>query len=71
MSSHCLTGNTVFGIYYLFIYFLFKATPAAHVHFLAKGQIRAAATCLCHSHNNTGSEPHLKPTQPLAATPYP
>ena len=27
----------------------------------ARGQIRAAAACLQHSHSNTGSKPHLDP----------
>ena len=32
------------------------------------GQIGATAASLCHSHSNTGSEPHLRPTPQLRAT---
>ena len=32
-----------------------------------RGQIRAAAAGLCHSHAGTGSDPHLQPTPLLAA----
>ena len=32
-----------------------------------KGQIRAAAAGLYHSHSNLGSEPHLQPTLQLTA----
>ena len=37
------------------------AVPRAYGGSLARGQIRATATRLHHSHSNTGSEPHLKP----------
>ena len=39
---------------FLFI-FLFTATSAAYGSFQAKGQIRAAAAGLCHTHGDTGS----------------
>ena len=48
----------------LFIYFLlFRATLEAHGSSQARGRIGATAAGLCHSHshNNTGSEPHLRP----------
>ena len=35
---------------------LFRATPAACGSSQARGQIRAVATILCHSHSNTGSK---------------
>ena len=43
--------------FYLFIFFLFMATPAAYGSSQAKGQIRATAAGLRHS--NAGSEPRL------------
>ena len=55
----------------LFVFFFFKATPEAYGSSWAKGQIRAGAAGLYHSHSNTRSEPHLQPTLPLAATPDP
>ena len=44
----------------LFFYFLlFRATAAAFGSPQARGQIGAAATSLCYSHSNVGSEPQL------------
>jgi len=37
----------------------------------ARGLIRAVAINLRHSHSNSGSEPHLRPTPQLTATPDP
>ena len=37
----------------------------------ARGIIRAVAAGLHHSYSNTGSEPHLRPTPQLTATPNP
>ena len=37
----------------------------------ARGQIRAAAAGLRHSHSNATSEPHLRPIPKLTATPDP
>ena len=48
--------------FYLFIYLLFRATPAAYGSSHTRGQIRAIAASLYHSHGNQGSEPHLQPT---------
>ena len=56
---------------YLFIYLfcLFRAAPEAHGGSQARGQIRAIAAGLCHSHSNEGSEPCLQPTPQLTAMP--
>ena len=43
------------------IFFLFMATPAAHGSSQARGQIRASAAGLHHSHSNTGSKPNPHP----------
>ena len=37
----------------------------------AKGQIRAVAAGLYHSHSHAGSKPHLRPTPQLKAMPEP
>ena len=44
-----------------FIFFL-MATTAAHGSCQARCLIGATASGLCHSHSNTGSELHLRPT---------
>ena len=54
-----------------FFLFLFMATPVAYGSSQAEGGIGAAAASLHHSHSHTGSEPHLRPTLQLAATPDP
>ena len=53
----------------LFFFFFchFRAVPAAHGSFQARGRIGAIAASLHHSHN-AGSEPHLRPTPQLTAT---
>ena len=54
---------------YLFIYFM--AAFAAHGSSWARGQIRAAAAGLHHSHNNIRSEEYLWTTPQFMATPDP
>ena len=54
-----------------FVLFPFRATPAAHGGSQARGQIGAVAAGLYHSHSNVRSEPSLRPTPPLMATPDP
>ena len=48
-------------------FFLFRATPVAYESTQARGQIRAAAASLRHSHGNLGSEQHLRPTPQFMA----
>ena len=50
---------------------VFRATPIPYGSSEAKGRIRATAVSLCHSHSNSGSEPRLRPTPQLMATPDP
>ena len=52
-------------------FFFFRAAGEAYGSFQARGQIGIAAPSLHHSHNNTGSEPHLQPTLKLTAMPDP
>ena len=59
-------------IFILFIYtfiYLFRATPSAYGGSQARGRIGAIAAALHHSHTNTRSEPCLRPTPQLMATP--
>ena len=57
--------------FFLHLFFLFQAAPAAYGSSQARGQIGNAATSLHHSHSNAGAEPHLPPTPQLVATPDP
>ena len=54
-----------------FVFCPFRATPAAYRGSQARGRIGAAAPGLCQSHSNEGSEPRLRPTPQLMATPDP
>ena len=49
----------------------FRAEPVAYGGSQARGLIGAVAAGLHHSHSNAGSEPRLRPTPPLTATPDP
>ena len=42
-----------------FSLFCLRAAPVAYGSSQARARIGAAAASLCHSHSNTGSEPHL------------
>ena len=46
----------------LFFLPFFRATPTAYGNSQARGQVRATAASLGHSHSNAGSEPQLRPT---------
>ena len=54
--------------YTLFLLFCFLATPVAYGSSQARGQIRAVAAGLYHSHSNTESKPCLWPIPQLPAT---
>ena len=60
-------------MHYIVVLFvlLFRTTPATYGGSQARGQIRATASGLHHSHSNVGSEPRLQPTPQLTATPDP
>ena len=52
-----------FFFFFFFLFFcLFRDTPAVYGGSQARGRIGAAAAGLCHSHSNTRSKPHLRPT---------
>ena len=52
-----------------FLFLLFRAAPEAYGVSQARGQIRAVAARLHHSHSNLGSEPRLRATLQLMAMP--
>ena len=54
-----------------FFFLLFRATLAAYGSSQARSLIGAVVTGLHHSHSNTRSEPRLRPTPQLMATPDP
>ena len=53
--------------FFFLSFFFFRYTPTAYGSSQAKGQIRATAAGLHHSHSNVGSEPSLWPTPQLTA----
>lgn len=67
INPPCHGGNSVV----FFFFFLFRAAPVAYESSQARGQMRAAAAGLHHSHSNYGSEPYLQPMPQLVATPDP
>ena len=64
-------GVVISGHWILFFSVLFKATPTAYEASYVRGLIGAVAASLCHSHSNATSEPRLRPTPQLTATPDP
>ena len=57
---HLNVGADSFGISgFAFFVCFFRAAPEAYGGPQARGQIRATAASLCHSHSNARSEPHL------------
>ena len=57
---------------FFFVFFAFsRAAPTAHGGSQARGLIGAVAIGLRQSHSNTRSEPRLRPTPQLTATPHP
>ena len=63
--------ENIYDFYLTFFFCLFRAEPTAYGGFQARGLIGAVATGLNHSHSNVGSEPHLRTTPQLMATPDP
>ena len=51
--------------------YIIYPTRVAYGSSQARGQIGATAAGLHFSHSNVGSEPHLRPTPQLTATPDP
>ena len=55
----------------LFVFFFSMAAPTTYGDSQARGPIGAVGTGLHISHSNARSEPHLRPTPQLTATPDP
>ena len=76
LSSFLLLSLLAFEVVFLFIYLfvrfcLFRAAPMAYGSSQARDRVGAVAASVHHSHSNTRSEPHLRPTPQLTATPDP
>ena len=65
------SGLAGLGVFLFVCFYLFRAAPTAYGGSQARGQIRAVAAGLQHSRSNLGSEPRLRPTPQLSATPDP
>ena len=53
------------------LFCLFRVTPVTYGSSQARDRIGATAAGLHHRHSNARSEPHLRPTPQLTATPDP
>ena len=79
MSFSPIPGSYVFELFFyslvlFFVFFVFcpfRAAPAAFGGSQARALIGAVAASLRHSHSHARSEPHLRPTSQLIATPDP
>ena len=54
-----------FLFFFFFSFLVFGAEPSGYGGFQARNQISTTAAGLHHSHCNSGSEPHLRPTPQL------
>ena len=59
--------HTFIYLLFYFMFLLFRASSTAYGGSQARGQIRAAAAGLYHSHTSAGSEPRLRRTPQLMA----
>ena len=64
-------GRKIHFLFFLFLFVFSRATPATYGGSQAKGLIGPVPTGLRQSHSSAGSEPHLRPTPQLRATPDP
>ena len=73
LSTNAKTRNffLFLFLFFCFVSCLHRAAAAAYGGSQAKGLIGAVAAGLCHSHSNARSEPRLRPTPQLTATPEP
>ena len=66
----CSVSYTEWIFLFLFFY-LFRAIPGAYGGSQPRGPTGVVATGLCQSHSNARTEPCLRPTSQLTATPDP
>ena len=73
ISCLLMLRNTVeeYCFFSFFFFCLFRAAPTVHGGSQARGQIRAVAAGLYHSHNNARFKLCLQPTPQLKAMPDP
>ena len=64
-------ATSPYSFSFFFFFCLFRAATMAYGGSQARGRIGAVATGLHQSHKNVGSEPRLRPTPQLTATPDP
>ena len=70
----CPSGKEEIPMVHIFFFFpfvclLFRVVPEAYGGSQTRGQIRAVAAGLRHSHSNARSEPRVQPTPQLTAMP--
>jgi len=71
LLSHNRNSNLPNFSLFFFFFWPVRATPATYGGSQARGRIGAVAASLRQSHSNAGSEPHLRHTPQLMATPDP
>ena len=74
VRKHTSKRQDIFVIFFFsffFFFFGFIGPHSCHMEAPRRGQIRATATGLRHSHSNVGFELHLSSTPQLKATPDP
>ena len=54
-----ISGGFFVGFLFLFLFVFSRATSTAYGGSQARGLVGAVASCLRHSHSNSGSELHL------------
>ena len=59
MAEDWVRVSLLFSFLFLFSFFLFRDEPVVYGSSQARGQIKAVAAGLHHSHSNTRSELHL------------
>ena len=70
-SDGKLSFKKKFFFFFFGLFAFSRAAPTAHGGSQATGRIGATAAGPRHSHSNSGSKPHLRPTPQLTAMPDP
>ena len=65
----CMCTDVCFPFFFFFLFAVSWAAPASYGGSQARGPVGAVAASLHQSHSNAGSEPRLRPTSQLTATP--
>ena len=67
LSFWSMMACVLFFFFFVFVFFVFRAAPVANGGSQARGQIKATAASLHHSHSNATSKLCLQPTPQLMA----